>query len=230
MSAAIQSEELHLNYGPAASETRRKNKGRRQRPRLEWYQHRYEQTVTAKLERYAKDPKCKLQAQAQAITKIISETNDRLQAEALRAYSAVDMNTDGTILTFSSAMRGPDAKAWLEAHGEEIVRLIEQGCGTFMKRSDVPKGKIVTYYNPQVKIKMKNGKLVKRVRGTVGGDRLTYDGPTSALVAALETIRLLLNAIVTEGASMMCIDIKDYYLGTPLESQSTCLSASSTSR
>ena len=162
LAATIQSEELHLKYGPAAAETRQKNRGRRQRPHLEWYRHRYEQTVTAKLERYANDPKCKLQAQAQAVTKIISDTNERLQAEALRAYSAVDMNTDSTILTFSSAMRGPDAKAWLEAHGEEIVRLIEQGCGTFMLQSEVPKGKIVTYYNPQVKIKMKNGKLVKR--------------------------------------------------------------------
>ena len=71
-------------------------------------------------------------------------------------------------------------------------------------------------YNPQVKIKMKNGKLVKRDRATVGGDWLTYDGPTSTLVAAMETIRLLLNAIVSVGASLMCINIKDYCLGTPL--------------
>jgi hypothetical protein len=169
-----------------------------------------------KIQRFSKDKKCPFQAQAKAVIKIIDDANARTQTEETRACSAVDMNPDGTILTFSSAMRGPEAAAWLEAHGEEIVRLIEQGCGTFMKRSDVPKGKIVTYYNPQVKIKMKNGKLVKRVRGTVGGDRLTYDGPTSALVAALETIRLLLNAIVSEGAKMMCIDIKDYYLGTPL--------------
>ena len=109
MSATIQSEQLHLNNGPVGSETRRKNKGRRQRSRLEWYQQRYEQTTYAKIKRYADDPKCKLQTQAQAVEKIIRETNDRLQAESLRAYSAVDMNTDGTILTFSSAMRGPDA-------------------------------------------------------------------------------------------------------------------------
>ena len=190
-----QSEELRLN----SSETRRKNKGRRQRPRLEWYQQCYEQMVTAKLQRYADDPKCRLQAQAKAVVEIITDTNDRLQEEALRAYSAVDMNTDGTILTFSSTIRGPDAKAGLEAHEEEIVQLIKQGCGTFMRRSNVPKEKIVTYYNPQVKIKMKNGKLVKWVRRTIGGDHFPYAGPTSAQVTALETIRLLLNAIVSEG-------------------------------
>ena len=54
------------------------------------------------------------------------------------------------------------------------------------------------------------------MRGTIGGDRKPYDGPTSAMTAALETIRLLLNAIVSEKASYMCIDIKDYYMGTPL--------------
>ena len=40
---------------------------------------------------------------------------------------------------------------------------------------------------------------------------------TAAYTAALETIRLLLNAIVSEGASFLTADIKDFYLGTPLE-------------
>ena len=114
-------------------------------------------------------------------------------------------------------MQGPDAAAWLVAHGEEIVRLVEQGNGKFIRRSAVPKGKTVTYYNPQVKTKMKNGVLVRRVRGTIGGDRLSYSGPTSAQVAGLEIIRLLLNCIVSEGANMMTLDIKDFYLGTPLD-------------
>ena len=87
----------------------------------------------------------------------------------------------------------------------------------FVLRSEVPKGKLVTYYSPYIKSKIKDGEIVRRVRGNIGGNLLKdYTGPTSAQVAALETIRLLLNAIVSEGAFFMCIDIKDYYLGTPL--------------
>ena len=65
---------------------------------------------------------------------------------------------------------------------------------------------------------MKDGNLVKRVRGTVGGDKLPYAGPSSSQTAALETFRILLNAIVSEGAEMMTLDIKDFYLGTPMDS------------
>ena len=61
---------------------------------------------------------------------------------------------------------------------------------------------------------MKDGKLVKRVRITIGGDRLPYNGPTAAQVALLETIRIHLNEIVSDKAKFMCLDIKDYYLGT----------------
>jgi hypothetical protein len=129
------------------------------------------------------------------------------------AFSAVDLNSDGSILTFASALRGPQAAKWLQAYGEEIVRLCEHGDATFISRADVPKGKIVTYSNPQTKIKMKDGELVYRVRITIGGDRLPYD-PTSAQVAILETIRVLLNSIVSDKANFLCADIKDYYLGT----------------
>ena len=80
-----------------------------------------------------------------------------------QSFSAVDLNSDGSILTFRSAMMGPDKDLWLLAHGEELTRLIEQGHGRFIRRSAVPKGKQVTYYNPQVKIKMKNGVPDRRV-------------------------------------------------------------------
>ena len=132
---------------------------------------------------------------ANAATLLSQEFNNQL------AYSAVDMNSDGSILTFNTAMRGTEMSEWATAYGEEIVRLIEHGTATFISRSQVPKGKIVTYSNPQIKIKMKDGKLVKRVRITIGGNRLPYDGPTAAQVALLETIRIHLNGIVSDKAN-----------------------------
>ena len=114
-------------------------------------------------------------------------------------------------------MMGPDKEKWLLAHGEEIIKLIVEGRGRFIRRSAVPKGKKVTYYNPQVKIKMKNGVLEYRVRGVIGGDKLDQTGPTRANTAALEMIRLFINSMVSEGAQMMVLDIRAFYLGTPLE-------------
>ena len=86
------------------------------------------------------------------------------------ALSAVDLNADGSILTFSSAMKGPDAVEWRLAYGEEVIRTVEQGKGIFIRRSAVPKGKTVSYCNPQARIKLKNGKLVKRMRNIIGGN------------------------------------------------------------
>jgi len=154
---------------------------------------------------------------------LIDRVSPRVANSATRAnsvfesFSAVDLNADGSILTFRSAMMGPDKDKWLKAHGEELTRLIEQGRSRFIRRSAVPKGKQVTYYNPQVKTKMKNGVLEHRIRGTIGGDKLDAFGPTRANTAALEMIRLFINSMVSEKAHMMTLDIRNFYLGTPME-------------
>jgi hypothetical protein len=81
----------------------------------------------------------------------------------------------------------------------------------------VPLDRTPAYYNPQLKIKIKNGVIERRVRGTIGGDQVHYSGEKAAYTAALETIRILLNAVVSEDAKFLTADIKDFYLGTPLE-------------
>jgi hypothetical protein len=131
--------------------------------------------------------------------------------------SAIDLNAHGSRLTATSALNGLDRLEWLVKFGAEIERLLSSGTGVFIRRADVLAGKIVAYYNPQLKYKMKNGQLVMRVRGTIGGDQLPYSGPTAAQTAALEVMRLLLNALVSEGVNLMTLDIKDFYLGTPLD-------------
>ena len=64
---------------------------------------------------------------------------------------------------------------------------------------------------------MKNGLPDRRVRGTIGGDKLDAFGPTRANTAALEMIRLFINSMVSERAQMMTLDIRNFYLGTPME-------------
>jgi hypothetical protein len=51
----------------------------------------------------------------------------------------------------------------------------------------------------------------------VGGDRLDYSGDVTTSTADITTFKILINiTLSTEDATMMMMDINNYYLGTPL--------------
>lgn len=133
------------------------------------------------------------------------------------ALTAVDLDQTGSPLSYRAAMNGPDKALWEKAASEEFLRLLR---GTkamrFIHEEDKPADRTAAYYNPQVKTKIKAGKLTYRVRGTVGGDKIDYPGAVAANAAELSTIKLLFNAALSENADLVCADIVDYYLGTPL--------------
>jgi hypothetical protein len=86
----------------------------------------------------------------------------------------------------------------------------------FIKLTNIPKdrkityGKIVCDYKPHKKEK-------ERVRLTVGGDILDYSGDVATSTADVTTFKILnISTLSTEEAAMMMMDIKNYYLGTPL--------------
>ncbi len=50
-----------------------------------------------------------------------------------------------------------------------------------------------------------------------GGDRVHYPGNAGTPTAPLITVKLLINSIIlTTGAKFMTMDIKDFYLNTPI--------------
>ena len=56
-----------------------------------------------------------------------------------------------------------------------------------------------------------------RVRCTLGGNLITYKGPTSTAVASLPVIKILINSVLsTPNAKFCSVDIKDFYLNTDL--------------
>ena len=57
---------------------------------------------------------------------------------------------------------------------------------------------------------------VYRIRGTAGGDHINYNGPIKANTAALSTVKILLQSVVSNNANFMTLDIKKIYLMTPL--------------
>ena len=56
-----------------------------------------------------------------------------------------------------------------------------------------------------------------RVRGTFGDDQIMYHGAKAAYTASLDSIRVLLDAVVLKDAWFFTWDIKNYYLGTLLD-------------
>jgi len=58
-----------------------------------------------------------------------------------------------------------------------------------------------------------------RIRVTMGGDRINYPGDCGTPTANLLTVKLLLNSVISTAHAkfMMMIDIKDFYLMTPMD-------------
>jgi hypothetical protein len=57
-----------------------------------------------------------------------------------------------------------------------------------------------------------------RVRITAGGNLITYPGELTTQTADLTSSKILWNSVVsTARAKYMCVDIKNFYLGTPLD-------------
>jgi hypothetical protein len=127
-------------------------------------------------------------------------------------------------MEYSALMKDPRLQPlWTRGFGNECGRLLQgiqdiPGTDTcfFIKLKNIPKdrnityGKIVCDYKPHKKEK-------ERVRLTVGGDRLDYSGDVATSTADITTFKILINSTLsTENAAMMMMDIKNYYLGTPL--------------
>jgi hypothetical protein len=58
----------------------------------------------------------------------------------------------------------------------------------------------------------------RRVRHTIGGNQINYPGSTSTKTADLTTVKTLFNSVIsTPDGCFMTVDLKDFFLGTPLE-------------
>jgi hypothetical protein len=123
--------------------------------------------------------------------------------------------------------RCSEGALWQASNAEEIGRLT-QGFGPdhaitgtntifFIPRSALPKGHRATYI--RVVSALRPGKSnPRRVHWTVGGDRGDYPGVVTIQTADLTTTKILFNSVLsTKNAKMLTTDLKDFYLGTPME-------------
>ena len=57
----------------------------------------------------------------------------------------------------------------------------------------------------------------QRIRITVGGDKVDYPGAVTTKCADLTTAKIMFNSVIsTENARFCTMDIKDFYLNTPM--------------
>ena len=89
---------------------------------------------------------------------------------------------------------------------------------TFIHPTKIPTGKTPTYVRIVTDYR-KHKADPYRVRCTVGGNCINFQGDVATIVANVVTVKCILNHIIsTPGAKAACIDIKDFYLNNPLPS------------
>ena len=133
----------------------------------------------------------------------------------------------GRSMEYKDLITDPSTRAtWLHSAANEFGRLAQglpdervEPTNTmfFIPFSQVPKHKRPTYarfvcsYRPQKAEPY-------RTRLTVGGNLIDYPGNLSMKVADMTTFKILVNSTLsTPGARWLGLDVKNYYLGTPMD-------------
>jgi len=89
----------------------------------------------------------------------------------------------------------------------------------FIKKDQVPRAraKDVTYGLITTLIRPEKIEEPNRTRLVAGGDRVHYPGDAGTPTTDLLTVKILLNSTIsTPNANFMTMDIKDFYLNTPM--------------
>jgi hypothetical protein len=158
-------------------------------------------------------------ALAQHDIDMINTAMDDTVTGSANAAKPLNVNPNGSPLTYRTATHGIDSADWLKAEDTEWDRLLEtKTCHAIhLHQQLLDRRRDTTHYNPKPKEKYDDDmNKVYPIRGTAGGDRINYDGHTKANTADLSTVKILLQSVVSDNAQFMTLDIKDFYLMTPL--------------
>jgi hypothetical protein len=149
----------------------------------------------------------------------------RFPPEILNAV--LDAET-GALMEMRHLLVNPKYKElWGKSYTTELGRLAQgipgksKGTNTivFIKRDDVPidRRRDVTYGRVCVNYRPEKADP-NRTRLTVGGNRITYPGDCGTPTVDMITVKIHLNSTIsTKGARYCTIDLKDFYLNTPME-------------
>ena len=110
----------------------------------------------------------------------------------------LNLDPSGTPLSWRSASTWPDSADWLKADEAEFRRLFSTSSWHVIHPSDQPADRRgdTTYYNKVTRVKIKDGIKDRRVRSTIGGDRINYPDSVSARTADLDIVKTLLQSVM----------------------------------
>jgi hypothetical protein len=138
------------------------------------------------------------------------------------AYAVLD-NETGNLLEYRHLMKHPKYKdVWTKSFGTEI-RCLAMTTETifFVKKDKIPDDRKGNETYARIVCVYCNGKKDKyRTHITMGGNLVNYPGDCGTPTANLLTVKLLLNSIIiisTPNAKFMTLDLKDFYLMTPMK-------------
>ena len=151
------------------------------------------------------------------------------------AAPVLDHST-GQTLEHRQLRRHPQYKeVWDTSYADELGRLCQgigqdptapgkqrvEGTDTFrpIMHADIPSSRRheVTYTKVVCEVRPQK-EDPNRTRITIGGNRICYPGDTGTKTGSLEVVKLLINSVTSRpGAKFACFDIKNFYLGTPLD-------------
>jgi hypothetical protein len=99
---------------------------------------------------------------------------------------SLNLNEDGTTITYTKSHIGLYAQYWQQADAEDIERLFTTGTLRPIRLENIPTGKNATYVNPVCSEKLRDSGDIKfRMRATIGGDQIDYSFNTTAVTAIL---------------------------------------------
>ena len=119
-------------------------------------------------------------------------------------------------------------KIWMHSSANEFGRLAQgvggriQGTNTifFIHKYQVPVDWLGDVMYAKFVVELKPNKAeVHRTRLTVGGDKVHYPGDVGTPTADLILVKVHVNSVLisTPGAQYMTLDIKNFYLNTPMK-------------
>ena len=129
----------------------------------------------------------------------------------------------GELAEYAELSKSSEGHLWQQSNIEEIARLAQgykdiKGTDTihFLPFDKIPPSRKATYLRIVSAFRPEKDNP-RRIRWTVGGDRIDYAGNVSTKTADLTTTKCLFNSVIsTENGKFMTIDLKDFYLGTPM--------------
>eukprot|EP00804_Cyclotella_cryptica_P017342 CCRYP_018994-RD/>CCRYP_018994-RD protein AED:0.39 eAED:0.39 QI:0/-1/0/1/-1/0/1/0/348 len=142
------------------------------------------------------------------------------------AFAVIDKTT-GKALEYKDLIHSAEHKElWTTSYANELGRLTQDirdipGTNTmfFIHKNDIPQDrrKDITYSRIVVALRPQK-KEPARTRLTVGGNLIDYPWDVATPTSDLTTAKLLFNSVVsTPGAVFVVLDVKNFYLNTPME-------------